>query len=143
MKDRFKGEISAREQRAECQRHTARVDQAMHPAFFRAAWRRWPARRLALHFPIAGNITRAAIWGRLDSNGPTKNLELWFVSSDRAEPAGRAFSFHGQKLQLDDAFPPEMGAALAAVAASVALPVASQPGTAVAYRLSLFVDRLK
>src|ERR1700722_12740515 len=79
------------------------------------------------------------IRGRRHSIDQTTRLDLRFVTAESAQDSGQRIGFTPD-LYLDERFAPEMGAALAAVAASLARPAFEQ-GTSVAWRLTLLVER--
>ena len=81
------------------------------------------------------------IWGRVHTIGQQNVLELRFVGAESGGAAAPRFGFN-QELLLEEKFAPEMGATLAALAASLALPALSQRGTAIGKRLLPLVDRL-
>jgi tetratricopeptide (TPR) repeat protein len=82
------------------------------------------------------------IWGRVHKMGQQNMLELRFVGAHIGGAEGHRFGYT-QEWLLEEKFAPEMGAALAAQAASLALPAVSQGGSPIWKRLLPLAARLE
>ena len=91
---------------------------------------------------LAKNHGDLLIWGRVHKLPEQKAvIDLRFVSAAQPGLEGQRFGFT-DKLTLEAGFGPEMGAALAAVAAVLAAPAASDAGRYIAGTLKPVADRL-